>query len=78
MGILPFRRRWLLASHATLGSSGLRPPAAFTAFDVTEAVAAYGWNLDKVRHLLRDISSAMSDEVEHRQGLRPAFSELMS
>jgi hypothetical protein len=47
-------------------------------FDVTEAVAAYDWNLYKLRHLLPEVSSAMSDEVEHLQALRPAFSELMS
>jgi len=46
-------------------------------FDVTEAVAAYDWNLDKVRHLLRDVSSAMSAEVDHLQALRP-LSELVN
>ncbi|TWD82173.1 2-polyprenyl-6-methoxyphenol hydroxylase-like FAD-dependent oxidoreductase [Kribbella amoyensis] len=33
----------------------------------TEAVAAYTWDLDQVRVLLREVSSAMSDEVEHLQ-----------
>jgi hypothetical protein len=30
-----------------------------------------------VRHLLRDVSSGMRDEVDHPQALRP-FSELVS
>ena len=45
--------------------------------DVTEAVAAYDWNLDEVRRLFRDVSSAMSDEVDHLQALRP-LPELVS
>jgi hypothetical protein len=46
-------------------------------FDVTEAVAGYDWSLHKARHLLRDVSAAMSAEVEHLQALRP-LSELVS
>jgi 2-polyprenyl-6-methoxyphenol hydroxylase-like FAD-dependent oxidoreductase len=38
-------------------------------FNVTEAVAAYNWELDRVRHLLREVSSAMGDEVDHLQSL---------
>ncbi len=38
-------------------------------FNVTEAVAAYDWELDRVRHLLREVSSAMGDEVDHLQAL---------
>jgi 2-polyprenyl-6-methoxyphenol hydroxylase-like FAD-dependent oxidoreductase len=38
--------------------------------NVTEALAGYDWSLDKVRHLLRDVSSAMGDEVDHLQGLQ--------
>jgi 2-polyprenyl-6-methoxyphenol hydroxylase-like FAD-dependent oxidoreductase len=38
-------------------------------FNVTEAVAAYDWELDRVRHLLREVSSAMGDEVDHLQSL---------
>jgi hypothetical protein len=41
-------------------------------FDVTEAVAAYDWNLDKLRHLLRDVSAAMADEVDHLQSMQRA------
>jgi len=36
--------------------------------NVTEAVAA--WNLDRVRHLLRDVSSAMGTEIDHLQALQ--------
>ena len=38
-------------------------------FDVTEEIAAYDWELDRLRHLLREVSSAMSDEVDHLQSL---------
>jgi flavin-dependent dehydrogenase len=38
-------------------------------FDVTEAVAGYDWTLNDVRHLLRKVSSAMGDEVDHLQSL---------
>ena len=38
-------------------------------FNVTEAVAAYDWELDRVRHLLREVSSAMGEEVDHLQSL---------
>jgi flavin-dependent dehydrogenase len=38
-------------------------------FNVTEAVAAYDWTLDELRHLLREVSSAMGDEVDHLQSL---------
>jgi 2-polyprenyl-6-methoxyphenol hydroxylase-like FAD-dependent oxidoreductase len=38
-------------------------------FDVTEAIAAYDWELDRLRHLLREVSSAMGDEVDHFQSL---------
>jgi flavin-dependent dehydrogenase len=38
-------------------------------FNVTEAVAAYDWELDRMRHLLREVSSAMGDEVDHLQSL---------
>ena len=69
----------LLANAVLATLSGCDPATAFTAyegtrdrlsrdmFDVTEAVAAYDWNLDKLRHLLRDVSAAMADEVDHLQ-----------
>jgi flavin-dependent dehydrogenase len=43
-------------------------------FAATEEVAGYGWDATRARELLRTVSSAMSDEVDHLQGLpdRPA------
>ena len=38
-------------------------------FDATEAVASYEWDGEQVRALLRQVSSAMSDEVDHLQSL---------
>ncbi|QBR93865.1 NAD(P)/FAD-dependent oxidoreductase [Nocardioides euryhalodurans] len=38
-------------------------------FSVTEQVAAYDWDGDRVRTLLRQVSSAMSDEVDHLDAL---------
>jgi 2-polyprenyl-6-methoxyphenol hydroxylase-like FAD-dependent oxidoreductase len=38
-------------------------------FAVTEAVAAYDWDIDRVRLLLREVSSAMGDEMDHLQSL---------
>jgi 2-polyprenyl-6-methoxyphenol hydroxylase-like FAD-dependent oxidoreductase len=48
-------------------------------FEATEAVASYDWDLVRVRSLLRGISAAMSDEVDHLrmlpdQSLRPVTS----
>jgi flavin-dependent dehydrogenase len=71
----------LLANAVLATLSGCDPATAFTGyegtrdrlsrdmFDVTEAVAAYVWNLDKLRHLLRDVSAAMADEVDHLQSM---------
>jgi len=33
--------------------------------EATEAVAAYDWDIDRVQRLLRQVSSAMSDELDH-------------
>jgi 2-polyprenyl-6-methoxyphenol hydroxylase-like FAD-dependent oxidoreductase len=43
-------------------------------FAATEEVAGYGWDATRARELLRTVSSAMSDEVDHLQALpdRPA------
>jgi len=38
-------------------------------FDATEAVASYDWDILEVRSLLRQVSSAMSDEVDHLNAL---------
>jgi hypothetical protein len=32
-------------------------------------VAGYNWSLDDVRHLLREVSSAMGEEVDHLHAL---------
>ena len=47
-------------------------------FEATEAVASYDWDPEQVRTLLRQVSSAMSDEVDHLVGLpgRPPFARL--
>ena len=37
--------------------------------NVTEAVAGYDWNLDRLRRLLREVSAAMGEEVDHLQSL---------
>jgi hypothetical protein len=39
-------------------------------FTVTEAVAGFDWNLDRLRPLLREVNSAMAAEVDHLQALR--------
>jgi 2-polyprenyl-6-methoxyphenol hydroxylase-like FAD-dependent oxidoreductase len=33
-------------------------------FEATDQIAAYDWNMDQIRRLLREVSSAMADEVE--------------
>jgi flavin-dependent dehydrogenase len=38
-------------------------------FETTEAVAAYEWDTSQIQTLLRRVSSAMSDEVDHLQAL---------
>jgi flavin-dependent dehydrogenase len=38
-------------------------------FEVTEAVAGYAWDAEGIRGLLRQVSAAMTDEVEHLQAL---------
>jgi hypothetical protein len=40
-------------------------------FQVTEEVATYDWDTDRVQTLLRRVSSAMSDEVDHLQARPP-------
>lgn len=67
----------LLADAVLAWHGGARPAAALAAyqatrdrlsdslFSVTDAVAAYDWDADRLRGLLRRMSSAMSDEVDH-------------
>jgi 2-polyprenyl-6-methoxyphenol hydroxylase-like FAD-dependent oxidoreductase len=42
-------------------------------FEVTDHVAAYDWDPDQARGLLRQVSSAMSDEVDHLRSLPDRF-----
>jgi 2-polyprenyl-6-methoxyphenol hydroxylase-like FAD-dependent oxidoreductase len=71
-----------LLADAVLGQfSGCPEAGALTAYErtrnrlshdmitATEAVAGYNWSLDDVRHLLREVSSAMGEEVDHLQAL---------
>ena len=43
-------------------------------FEVTEGVAAYDWDADGIRNLLRRLSAAMGDEVDHLDALSPTAS----
>jgi flavin-dependent dehydrogenase len=40
-------------------------------FEVTDEIASYHWDTRSIEHLLRSLSAAMSDEVEHLLGLGP-------
>jgi len=71
----------LLADAVLRQFSGCPEAGALTAYErtrnrlshdmitATEAVAGYNWSLDDVRHLLREVSSAMGEEVDHLQAL---------
>ena len=72
----------LLAEALLASARQVRPEAATLAayertrdslssqlFTVTEAVAGFDWDLDRLRLLLREVSSAMADEVDHLQAL---------
>ena len=39
-------------------------------FTVTHQIAAYDWDMDSIRRLLREASAAMTDEVEHLEDRR--------
>jgi 2-polyprenyl-6-methoxyphenol hydroxylase-like FAD-dependent oxidoreductase len=54
---------------ALAGYESTRDRLSSRLFAVTEAVAAYDWDLVRVRLLLREVSSAMGDEVDHLQAL---------
>jgi flavin-dependent dehydrogenase len=41
-------------------------------FEATEAVAAYDWDARSIRHLVREVSASMGDEVEHLERRQPA------
>jgi flavin-dependent dehydrogenase len=67
----------LLSEAVLAGVGGSSPEVAVAAYqltrdrlssalaEVTESVCRYDWDGDRVRTLLRRVSSAMSDEVEH-------------
>jgi 2-polyprenyl-6-methoxyphenol hydroxylase-like FAD-dependent oxidoreductase len=57
-------------ASALAAYEGTRDRLSRDMFDVTEAVAAYDWNLDELRHLLRGVSAAMADEVDHLQSMQ--------
>lgn len=76
----------LLANAILEAASGVRPEERALAgyqrqrdqlsqrlFAATEQIAGYRWDLDSIRRLLREVSSAMTDEVEALQAL-PAHS----
>jgi flavin-dependent dehydrogenase len=67
----------LLADAILQATAGLRPEEqALSAyqrqrdllsrrlFEATDKIAAYDWDMDRIRRLLREVSSAMVDEVE--------------
>jgi flavin-dependent dehydrogenase len=72
----------LLANAVVETASGLRPESlALSAyqrqrdalsrslFDTTEEIAGYDWDMTRIRKLLREVSSAMTDEVEALEAL---------
>lgn len=50
---------------ALAGYQDARDRLSRTLTDVTESVCRYDWDGDRIRMLLRGVSSAMSDEMEH-------------
>ena len=67
----------LLADAIVQAAAGLRPEAEALAayqgrrdalssrlFEATDQIAAYDWDMARIRRLLREVSSAMVDEVE--------------
>jgi 2-polyprenyl-6-methoxyphenol hydroxylase-like FAD-dependent oxidoreductase len=81
----------LLANAIVEATSGARPEAEALAayqsrrdslsqrlFEATDRIASYEWDLTSVRRLLREVSSAMTDEVEALEALpnRDASAEI--
>ena len=56
---------------ALAGYQATRDRLSSHLFQVTDEVAAYDWDTDRVQTLLRRVSSAMSDEVDHLQARPP-------
>jgi flavin-dependent dehydrogenase len=57
--------------EALRGYQAQRDALSRDLFDVTDEVAAFDWDTARIRTLLRRVSSAMSDEVDHLAGLAP-------
>ena len=67
----------LLSDAVLAGGMGASPEVALAAYqhtrdrlsralvEVTESVCRYDWDADQVRALLRRVSAAMSDELDH-------------
>ena len=54
---------------ALAGYQATRDALSHRLFDATEGVAAYDWDTTRIQALLRQVSSAMSDEVDHLTAL---------
>jgi 2-polyprenyl-6-methoxyphenol hydroxylase-like FAD-dependent oxidoreductase len=59
----------LSEADAFNGYQAARDQLSCRLFDVTEQIASYTWSLERIRTLLRQVSSAMNAEVTHLQGL---------
>ena len=56
---------------ALAGYQATRDRLSGPMMQVTEEIAAYRWDLTRIRTLLRTLSSAMTDEVEALSALAP-------
>ena len=56
---------------ALAGYQAKRDALSSQLFEVSDRIAAYGWAPDEIHQLLREVSSAMSDEVGLLQSLPP-------
>jgi len=72
----------LLANAVVEAAAGVRPEAdtlagyqrqrdrlSSTFFDTTDQIAAYDWDMARIRRLLRQVSSGMTDEIEFLERL---------
>jgi 2-polyprenyl-6-methoxyphenol hydroxylase-like FAD-dependent oxidoreductase len=59
------------AAIALAGYQAKRDALSSQLFEVSDRIAAYGWAPDEIHQLLREVSSAMSDEVGLLQSLPP-------
>ncbi len=70
--ILAAARGSVPASVALTRYQVMRDRLSAPIFEATDAVAAYDWDATRVQRLLRQVASAMSDELDHvqRRGIR--------